>query len=531
MDHILPDEILRQTFEQFLTPFQLKSVRLVCRDWNRLVCDSAKLLDRYRITVPAGGDALGGWQHVTTSRYTTVQVWNLTVGMVPSVPLATTIRILRLVNPWITARQLVGMLGCLPNLVHLGVVAVDNFNYELYETMPAVQLDSLESLNLNLGVKDEFLCIFQGICPRLKGLQVNMVIKKYLEAPYGTKLLEFIRSTRNTLVDVWFNGIEFREESLLRDIAAIEGLKLKDVTLTNSFIRPSDIVHLCQSQTSIETLKLPACNIGSEVSKRFKRSSCWQITHNIFLFQILTLIATHLPNLNELKVQTEIVALQHILSNLPRLQSLMMRYAGQFNEILNLSAWQNPHLLHLNLDGFFLTSTTLLTFFKRSPNIQTLKLYFHSTTCAYDLFVVAGQLKELRRLTVSFTGLAPTPIHFMDISLSPFRKLRQMEIFGELYCDILGELLENCPLLQDLNLTRCLITDDDMLLLVPFMKNLTKLSFGYLQAVGVSSYQLVMQRCRKLETLTIANCPLFGHFVPQQSSVRVNYQPYFHTSY
>ncbi|KAL1386087.1 hypothetical protein pipiens_012860 [Culex pipiens pipiens] len=452
----LPNEVWLNIFGH-LTPLQLLTARLVCRNWNRLVGNSSKLLDQYKVTVPAANDAVVRWKHVATSRYTTVKVSSFTTGMIPTVPL-TTVRSLSLENPWITARQMVKMFSFLPNLQHLSVVAVANVNYGLYETLPAVQLDRLEWLDLDLGEKDGFLGVFQNNCPRLKGLQVKMAIKKYLEAPYGSKLLDLINSTRNTLMQVKFNQIDFRKESLLTDILAVEGLKLKHVTLTSSLVRPSDIALLCESQVDIEGLMLPNDNIGSV---------------------IFTNIVSHLPNLKELDLHTYLFDLLPFLVNLPRLETLRMFFVslvGQLVELLDLSAWRNPNLLHLSLVGFLLKSQTLLAFFKSSPNIRTLTLNFSCTIDIHDVLVIAGQLKELRELS-------------------------------------------------DLTLDRCVITDNDMLLLVPFMNNLTALTFSQMLTIGVPSGQLVVQRCPKLEKLTVIRCPFFDQFVPQRSSVRVYMTP------
>lgn len=256
------------------------------------------------------------------------------------------------------------------------------------------------------------------------------------------------------------------------------------------------------------------------------RAGCTVLT--ILQFQIFTNIVSHLPNLKELDLHTYLFDLLPFLVNLPRLETLRMFFVslvGQLVELLDLSAWRNPNLLHLSLVGFLLKSQTLLAFFKSSPNIRTLTLNFSCTIDIHDVLVIAGQLKELRELSVKLLNPAPSPVYFIDVSFSPFQKLRQLNISGEFYSNVLSRLLENCPLLQDLTLDRCVITDNDMLLLVPFMNNLTALTFSQMLTIGVPTGQLVVQRCPKLEKLTVIRCPYFDQFVPQRSSVRVYMTP------
>uniref|UniRef100_A0A1Q3F8Z9 Putative conserved plasma membrane protein n=1 Tax=Culex tarsalis TaxID=7177 RepID=A0A1Q3F8Z9_CULTA len=497
----LPDEMWELVFS-YLLPRHLKTVRLVRQQWNTIVCSKPSLLSKLTLSIPAGCTAQK-LQQMGTTRYSNVTVQNGTVETAPFLK-NFTIRKLTLKLPWITAGALVGMLGGLP-LVELSLHAARQFNYELFDSVPTGQmLTDLESLHLDLGDKDEFLRIFQSMCPKLARLRLNAVMKRYLGQHYGSKLLEFIRSNSDTLVELIFEGIDFCDESLLRDIIAIEGLELKHLSLLTCKARDYDIEELFEHQTSLTTLCLPL--------------SC------VICNSIFTGIGMYLQNLTALHLAVDFVDVVSVLSNIPRLRSLQMVYEGPPSEFLDLSSYENKQLHTLVLTNFYLDSITLLECLKKCPNIQKLWIKLCHMITVHDILVIAGQLEDLHDLAVRRHGGESCPDKFGEYSVSPFRKLRLLNVIREPSSKQLCTLLENCPVLYSLIVSSSLFTDAELSVLIKFMGNVTALCLTNLPNITALAAEKAVRQCPKMETLRICRCPNVSRFVPQRSTVSVAFE-------
>ncbi|EDS44114.1 predicted protein [Culex quinquefasciatus] len=494
----LPDEIWELIFD-YLYARNLRWVRLVSREWNNLVRNSPKLLGKLTLSIPAVCTTQQ-LQQTATTRYRNITVRNATADTAPKLKLFK-VRKLVIKQPWITAaavvrmvsglpivdlkpdlhRETVAMLRCaamtdvkkfrskyadFPASIYNGLrwllpgfslVVAKYFNYELFDSVPTGQmLTCLESLHLDLGDKDEFLCVFQNMCPNLKRLKLKAVMKRYLGQDYGAKLLEFIRTTRHTLKELVFDGIDFCDESLLRDIIAVEGLELELLTLSTCEARDYDIMDLRESQTLIDTLNLPY--------------SC------IICNNILTGIVMYLQYLTTLYVTVDFVDLVPILSNMAHLESLSLMYDGNApDETLDLSGYGSTQLRTLVLIGFSLDSTALLTCFAKCPNIRKLWIKLCPKISVHDILVIAGRLEKLYDLAVKRHSDASCPENFGEYSLSPFRKLRLLNVIRETSCKRVCNLLENCPVLYSLILSSSIFTDIELALMIKYMGNVTAL--------------------------------------------------------
>ncbi|XP_039429849.1 uncharacterized protein LOC120413200 [Culex pipiens pallens] len=498
----LPDEIWELIFD-YLYPRNLRWVRLVSREWNNIVRNSPKLLGKLTLSIPAVCTTQQ-LQQMAPTRYRNITVRYATAETAPKLKLFK-VRKLVIKQPWITAAAVVRMVSGL-SIVDLSFVAAKHFNYELFDSVPTGQmLTCLESLHLDLGDKDEFLCVFQNMCPNLKRLKLKAVMKRYLGQDYGAKLLAFIRTTRHTLKELVFEGIDFCNESLLRDIIAVEGLELDILSLLTCEARDYDIMDLRESQTLIDTLHLPY--------------SC------VICNNILTGIVMYLQYLTTLSVTVDFVDLVPILSNMAHLDSLTLVYDDNApEETLDLSGYGSTQLRTLVLIGFSLDSTALLTCFEKCPNIRKLWIKLCPKISVHDILVIAGRLENLYDLAVKRLSDASCPENFGEYSLSPFRKLRLLNVIRETSCKRVCNLLENCPVLYSLILSSSIFTDIELALMIKYMGNVTALCLTNLPNMTVMTAERAVQQCPKLEVLRICHNPNLTRFVSKRATVSVEYE-------
>ncbi|XP_039439126.1 uncharacterized protein LOC120420208 [Culex pipiens pallens] len=476
----LPAELLAEIFSH-LSPVQLERVRLTCRRWNHVVCDTPALMAQFELWFDSWPAPFSDDHHEqskmaanVTGRYSVAHV-QLGLGGPLWDKIGETIQILTVfignrVDPLIDLLRMTPNLRCLT--IRDGFS--DFIDLESPDDVTGTVDFKLEQLR-ELDFRGEFVNLFCQICPNLQVLN-----QRLNPEPYETNVMPLIRATHATLQKLSLDNTYLSPDNF-REICSLDRLHLVELSLASNWQDPwmkqESCMSLISKQPSLEILRLEPMEKGGDRGP-----------------QIWSNIKENLPNLKTLFLDIDAsidashgAALPTFLSHMPQLECLGIRFSGGFDCCLGTIS--NSNLKSLKLEGVYLNPDDLSAFFAKTPNIRHLTL----NQVSDDELRQISCLKQLERLEIGCCEIFQ-PDYVMT-SVKTLKCFYDQEISVE-------DIVTVFPNVQHLTVTGQ-TTDDVVLVLVRELKRLKQLNLPACWAMTAVALDHIIEHGRTLERLKI----------------------------
>uniref|UniRef100_A0A1Q3EWM0 F-box domain-containing protein n=1 Tax=Culex tarsalis TaxID=7177 RepID=A0A1Q3EWM0_CULTA len=460
----LPPEVWTMIFRH-LASRELARVRLVCRDWNELVCTRSELMERFLLKLRKRQvvEDLEEVRHLLalSKGFSRAEFEFYGLGkdkprIVWFEPLGETLT--TLTCSCIPFGFLYQMLREFPNLKRL--MLHDCFEYGKVAKLN-YQLTNLEELTIgqlyNKNHGESIFPTLQHICPQITVLK--FLIGEYQK--FFRDIRRFIFAIRHTLQDLdvsdCFNGF-----SLMDALAKMDGLKLKRISV---YCSEQDLVHLLHRQPTLECLDFEG--VVTDVSTLDK-------------------ISAILPNLKQIKLNRIRLSpsASSKLLNFDRAEYIAFHYYDTSDCVSGLAYCQSSSLQRLEISGAYLPSDALTSLPQIATHIKSTSFSDCTVERSSDILSFVQQSKSLTTFAVHRLQVKTT--HDMTDAAFEHSAICHLELFDSSK-ELLHGLLETCPRLITVDINHDLVEDD-------------------LSKMG--------QRLHRLESLTLNGCSPRGQDMP-----------------
>ena len=305
------------------------------------------------------------------------------------------------------------------------------------------------------------------------------------------------------------------------------GLSLRS---KNRFIsKPSSILEAIKCCTSLQSLDMSGCKIGSEgVALLFDDHQCWVNLHTLNLrfsnigsddAQVLNKVLVHCKNLRCLDL-TSIGGVDVLVEGLKDLTSLLELRLGENNYITSQSVLalvevlKYNHLQHLDLTMTRICpkSMSALVDVICADSLQTLGLMGCGLLLEVSLSARLKRCRQLVKLKIYNNNFGPRVMASLAEGLKSCRQLVELDIrsnnIGSHGMASLAEGLKSCRQLVKLDISHNNIGSHGMSSLAEGLQYCTNLQVLYLSrnhitSDGVAAIVGVMKRCRYLQELDL----------------------------
>ncbi|KAL1400951.1 hypothetical protein pipiens_007013 [Culex pipiens pipiens] len=392
----LPAELLAEIFSH-LSPVQLARVRLTCRRWNHVVCDTPALMAQFELWFDSWPAPFSDDHHEqskmaanVTGRYSVAHV-QLGLGGPLWGKIGETIQILTVfignrVDPLIDLLRMTPNLRCLT--IRDGIP--DWMDLSSPDDVTGTVDFKLEQLR-ELDFRGEFVNLFCQICPNLQVLNQRMNPE-----PYETNVMPLIRATHATLQKLSLDNTYLSPDNF-REICSLDRLHLVELSLASNWQDPwmkqESFMSLISKQPSLEFLRLEPMEKGGDRGP-----------------QIWSNIKENLPNLKTLFLDIDAsidashgAALPTFLSHMPQLECLGIRFSG-VEDIVTVF----PNVQHLTVTGQT-TDDVVLVLVRELKRLKQLNLpaCWAMTAVALDHIIEHGRTLERLEIQLESKDILP----------------------------------------------------------------------------------------------------------------------------
>uniref|UniRef100_A0A1Q3F549 F-box domain-containing protein n=1 Tax=Culex tarsalis TaxID=7177 RepID=A0A1Q3F549_CULTA len=425
----LPPEVWTMIFRH-LASRELARVRLVCRDWNELVCTRSELMDRFLLKLGTAQfvDDLDEVRHFLAlgGGFTRAEFNCENIGK--ERPRSAWFAALGQTLTTLTCRSipfgfLYELLRALPNLKRL---TIDNcFEYGK-AVKPNYELAKLEELTIgffkNKGHGKSIFPVLQQICPRITILNIRE--GRYWD--FLDQISSFIRAVGKTLVELELSTSDAPDtpDALIGKIAYIKDLHLKRLKILCS---EQHLLRLIRRQPTLEQLDC----LGSV---------CYVAT-----LDEISRILPNLKRLNLARVELRQNAAPNSL-NFPCAEFIRVRHVDS-SECLRFT--QCPELRRLEISGAYLPTDALVSLQPIATKLTNIS--FANCTCD-RLTEILTFIQQSRSLTTLELESLRVKIE-QDVSVTGIRRsgIRHLKFF-DVPKELLSALVELCPDLESLDI-------------------------------------------------------------------------------